>query len=120
MSRFFDETDQTDVGACDALVTGLSRNGLVDNALEMFRWFKGQGMELNIVSWTSIIASCSQNGKEMEALELFRQKQIEGVKPNFVTIPSLLPACGNIAALMHGKAAHCFALRRGISNNVCG
>ncbi|KAM1668551.1 hypothetical protein ACFX2K_042768 [Malus domestica] len=118
MSRFFDETDQTDVGACDALVTGLSRNGLVDNALEMFRWFKGQGMELNIVSWTSIIASCSQNGKEMEALELFRQKQIEGVKPNFVTIPSLLPACGNIAALMHGKAAHCFALRRGISNNV--
>ncbi|KAM1021288.1 hypothetical protein ACFX13_043147 [Malus domestica] len=44
--------------------------------------------------------------------------QIEGVKPNFVTIPSLLPACGNIAALMHGKAAHCFALRRGISDNV--
>ncbi|TQD68728.1 hypothetical protein C1H46_045739 [Malus baccata] len=35
-----------------------------------------------------------------------------------VTIPSLLPAWGNIAALMHGKAVHCLALRRGISNNV--
>ncbi|TQD97886.1 hypothetical protein C1H46_016411 [Malus baccata] len=117
MSRFYDEMDQTDVGACNALVTGLSRNGLVDNALEMFQQFKGQ-VELNIVSWTSIIASCSQNGKDMEALELFREMQIEGVKPNYVTIPCLLPACGNIAALMHGKATHCFALRRGISNDV--
>ncbi|CAL8098845.1 unnamed protein product [Prunus armeniaca] len=118
MSQVFHEMDQMDVGACNALVTGLSRNGLVDNALEVFRQFKDQGMELNIVSWTSIIASCSQNGKDMEALELFREMQVEGVEPNSVTIPCLLPACGNIAALMHGKAAHCFSLRRGISNDV--
>ncbi|BFG17582.1 hypothetical protein CerSpe_038560 [Prunus speciosa] len=118
MSQVFHEMDQMDVGACNALVTGLSRNGLVDNALEVFRQFKDRGMELNIVSWTSIIASCSQNGKDMEALELFREMQVEGVEPNSVTIPCLLPACGNIAALMHGKAAHCFSLRRGISNDV--
>ncbi|KAI5353649.1 hypothetical protein L3X38_006543 [Prunus dulcis] len=117
-SQVFHEMDQMDVGACNALVTGLSRNGLVDNALKVFRQFKDQGMELNIVSWTSIIASCSQNGKDMEALELFREMQVEGVEPNSVTIPCLLPACGNIAALMHGKAAHCFSLRRGISNDV--
>jgi pentatricopeptide repeat protein len=65
-----------------------------------------------------MIASCSQNGKDMEALELFREMQIEGVKPNSVTIPCLLPACGNIAALLHGKAAHCFSLRNGIFNDV--
>lgn len=75
-------------------------------------------MDLNVVSWTSIIACCSQNGKDIEALELFRDMQVEGVKPNAVTIPSLLPACGNIAALMHGKAAHGFSLRNGISSNV--
>ncbi|CAN1732011.1 Pentatricopeptide repeat-containing protein At1g20230 [Linum perenne] len=47
----------------------------------------------------------------MEALELFRVMQMEGVKPNSATIPYLLPACGNITALMHGKATHCFSLR---------
>jgi pentatricopeptide repeat protein len=118
MSQVFYEINQMDIGACNALITGLSRNGHVNDALEVFRKFKGQGMELNVISWTSMIASCSQNGKDMEALELFREMQIEGVKPNSVTIPCLLPACGNIAALMHGKAAHCFSLRRGFSNDV--
>ncbi|KAL9395521.1 hypothetical protein Peur_009774 [Populus x canadensis] len=116
MSGVFNEMDEVDVGACNALVTGLSRNGLVDNALEVFKQFKG--MDLNVVSWTSMIASCSQNGKDIEALELFREMQIEGVKPNSVTIPCVLPACGNIAALLRGKAAHCFSLRNGIFNDV--
>ena len=35
-----------------------------------------------------------------------------------VTIPCLLPACGNIAALIHGKAAHVFSLRTGIAYDV--
>lgn len=118
MSQVVGEMDEMDVGACNALVTGLARNGLVDDAMEVFRQFKGQGIELNTVSWTSIIAGCSQNGKDMEALELFREMQIEGVEPNSVTIPCLLPACGNIAALMHGKAAHCFTIRRGMLNDV--
>ncbi|KAL0006553.1 hypothetical protein SO802_008055 [Lithocarpus litseifolius] len=99
-------------------MASLSRNGQVNDALEVCRQFKGQRMELNVISWTSMIGSCSQNGKDMEALELFREMQIVGVKPNSVTIPCLLPACGNFAALMHGKAAHCFSLRRGFSNDV--
>ncbi|XP_050215409.1 pentatricopeptide repeat-containing protein At1g20230 [Mercurialis annua] len=118
MSKVFDEMCHTDIGTCNALVTGLSRNGLADKALQVFGKFKDRGIELNIVSWTSIIASCSQNGKDIEALDLFREMQATGIKPNSVTIPCLLPACGNIAALMHGKAAHCFSLKSGISNNV--
>ncbi|KAF9603233.1 hypothetical protein IFM89_034566 [Coptis chinensis] len=44
--------------------------------------------------------------------------RLAGVKSNSVTIPCLLPACSNIAALMHGKAARCYSLRRGFSHNV--
>lgn len=118
MSRVFNEMGDVDLGACNALIAGFSRNGLVDEALSVFKNFKGQGMELNVVTWTSMIASCSQHGKDTEALELFREMQTVGVKPNAVTIPCLLPACGNIAALRHGKAAHGFSLRTGISCNV--
>ncbi|XVF63637.1 hypothetical protein PTKIN_Ptkin09bG0102600 [Pterospermum kingtungense] len=120
LMKVFEETDQEvmDVGARNALITGLSRNGLVDEALEVFDGFRVYGRELNVVSWTSMISGCSQNGKDIEALELFREMQSAGVKPNSVTIPCLLPACGNIAALIHGKAAHGFALRTGIENDV--
>ncbi|KAK9120833.1 hypothetical protein Syun_018450 [Stephania yunnanensis] len=118
MMKVFDEMVQKDLCSCNALVSGLSRNGHVDDALQVFRQFKAQGMELNVVSWTSVIACCTQHGKDIEALELFRKMQIAGVVPNSVTIPCLLPACANVAALMQGKAAHCFSLRRGISCDV--
>nr|GEV62102.1 pentatricopeptide repeat-containing protein At1g20230 [Tanacetum cinerariifolium] len=118
MLRVFDEMGCKDVGACNALISGFSRNGLTDEALEAFKRLRDRELDLNVVSWTSIIACCSQHGKDIEALELFREMQVCGVKPNSVTIPCLLPACGNIAALMHGKSAHGFSLRTGISNNV--
>lgn len=115
MLRVFDESGQLDISSCNALISGLSRNGFVDEALSIFREFKSKGVDFNVVSWTSVITCCSQNGKDMEALDLFREMQSAGVKPNAVTIPCLLPACGNIAAVMHGKAAHGFSLRTGIS-----
>ncbi|XP_057974278.1 pentatricopeptide repeat-containing protein At1g20230 isoform X2 [Malania oleifera] len=118
MLPVFDEMKEMDVGSCNALVAGLSRNGLVEDAIRVFAQFKGQDVELNVVSWTSMIACCSQNGRDAVALDIFREMQVAGVKPNSVTIPSLLPACGSIAALMHGKATHCFSLRRGISDDV--
>ncbi|KAL4283302.1 hypothetical protein GQ457_16G012660 [Hibiscus cannabinus] len=120
LMKAFEETEEEvmDVGARNALITALSRNGLVDVALEIFERFRVQGRELNVVSWTSMIAGCSQNGKDIAALNLFREMQSVGVKPNSVTIPCLLPACGNIAALIHGKAAHGFALRTGITTDV--
>nr|GMD82833.1 pentatricopeptide repeat-containing protein At1g20230 [Ipomoea batatas] len=118
MSKVFEEIDQKDVGTCNAMVAGLSRNGLVDDAFKVFKQCRDEGMDLNVVSWTSMIASCSQHGKDVEALELFREMQRVGMEPNCVTIPCLLPACGNIAALMHGKAAHCFSLKRGFADDV--
>ncbi|XP_043690837.1 pentatricopeptide repeat-containing protein At1g20230-like [Telopea speciosissima] len=118
MMLAFDEVAQMDLGSCNALVAGLARNGHVEDALRVFRQFEDQGIELNVVSWTSVISCCTQNGKDIEALKLFREMQVAGVEPNSVTIPCLLPACANIAALMHGKAAHCFSLRQGISDDV--
>lgn len=118
MLQAFEDMDQVDVGACNAYIAGLARHGLVEKSLLVFKELMAQGMELNVVSWTSVIACCSQHGKDIEALELFREMQAAGVKPNAVTIPCLLPACGNIAALMHGKAAHCFSLRRYITADL--
>ncbi|CAE5958028.1 unnamed protein product [Arabidopsis arenosa] len=116
--KLFDEFEMMETGVCNAYITGLSRNGLVDKALEMFGLFKEKKMELNVVSWTSIIAGCAQNGKDIEALELFREMQVAGVKPNRVTIPSMLPACGNIAALGHGRSTHGFAVRVHLLDDV--
>uniref|UniRef100_A0ACD5TAF9 Uncharacterized protein n=3 Tax=Avena sativa TaxID=4498 RepID=A0ACD5TAF9_AVESA len=118
ISRVFHESSHMDVTSCNALVAGLSRNAQVSEALLLFREFVSRGVELNVVSWTLIVACCVQNGKDLEAVDLFRKMQSEGIEPNAVTIPCVLPAFANVAALMHGRAAHCFSLRQGFIHDV--
>ncbi|KAF3680777.1 Pentatricopeptide repeat-containing protein [Capsicum annuum] len=118
MSRVFEGAEETDLGGFNALVAGLSRNGLVDEAFKVFKKFKCKVKELNVVSWTSMISSCSQHGKDLEALQIFREMLLARVRPNSITISCLLPACGNIAALVHGKATHCFSLRNCLLDDV--
>ncbi|KAK3121552.1 hypothetical protein QOZ80_8BG0656070 [Eleusine coracana subsp. coracana] len=116
--RVFDESSHMDVASCNALIAGLSRNAQVSEALRLFREFVGRGFELNVVSWTSIVACCVHNGKDLEAVELFREMQAQGIEPNSVTIPCVLPAFANVAALMHGRSAHCFSLRKGFFHDI--
>ncbi|GAB2233197.1 hypothetical protein Droror1_Dr00002415 [Drosera rotundifolia] len=85
MLEVIDEVESMDLGACNDVIGELSRNELVDEALALFRRMKDQDMDLNVVSWTSMIACCSQNGKDMEAFEIFREMQLAGVMPNAVT-----------------------------------
>ncbi|KDP37463.1 hypothetical protein JCGZ_08304 [Jatropha curcas] len=98
------------VGGLKILDMGFQIHGLVIK----------QGLEQDNCVVSALIDICSKNGKDIEALEIFREMQDVGVRPNSVTIPCLLPGYGNIAALMHGKAAHCFSLKSGISSNVYG
>jgi len=116
--RVFDESCHMDVASCNALVAGLSRNSQVSEALRLFREFVARGVELNVVSWTSIVACCAQNGRDLEAVDLFREMQAQGIEPNSVTIPCVLPAFANVAALMHGRSAHCFVLRKGFFHDI--
>ena len=122
MMRAFDDGtslgEETDVGSCNALVSGLSLNNRADEALRRFREFQRRGVRLNVVSWTSIVACCAQNGEDAPALRLFGEMQTAGVSPNSVTISCLLPACANIAALRPGKSVHAFSLRHAMIDVV--
>lgn len=43
MSQVFDDRDVLDICACSALISGVSRNGIVDEALMVLRQFKDKG-----------------------------------------------------------------------------
>lgn len=119
MVRAFDGIGRKmEVGACNALVSGLSHNNRAEEALRSFREFRDRGVKLNVISWTSIVACCSQNGEDIEALDLFGEMQAVGVRPNSVTVSCVLPACANIAALAHGRSIHSFSIRNGMSEGA--
>nr|GEU53790.1 pelargonidin 3-O-(6-caffeoylglucoside) 5-O-(6-O-malonylglucoside) 4'''-malonyltransferase-like [Tanacetum cinerariifolium] len=58
--RVFDEMGCKHVGACNALILGFSRNGLTNEALEVFKRLRSQEPELSVLSWTCVIASRDQ------------------------------------------------------------
>ncbi|KAI8553314.1 hypothetical protein RHMOL_Rhmol05G0005400 [Rhododendron molle] len=62
--KLLDAMSDPDVVSCSALFLGaqvswLSRNGFMDEALMLFREFKDKGIDLNIVSWTSVMTAIS-------------------------------------------------------------
>ncbi|KAF7140951.1 hypothetical protein RHSIM_Rhsim06G0228100 [Rhododendron simsii] len=86
-------------------------------ALMVFRQFKSKGIDLNVVSCTSVITSCSQNGKDMEAFgPIQRDAYCWGkakFNKNLLYFTSLWKHCS-----MHGKATHSFSIRSRISGYV--
>ncbi|KAI8003066.1 Pentatricopeptide repeat-containing protein [Camellia lanceoleosa] len=112
MSQVFDEMDQLDLGVCNALVAGLSRNGLADEALMVFKQFKSKEMDLNVVSWTSVInllpskcftcilSACSQSGLTEEGQYYFNsmcgEHGIEARVEHYACMVTLLGRAGKL------------------------
>ncbi|GJN14186.1 hypothetical protein PR202_gb00977 [Eleusine coracana subsp. coracana] len=87
---------------------------------EIVRVFN-ESSHIDVASCNALIAGLSRNSQVSEALrlfKLFREMQAQGIEPNPVTIPCILPAFANVAALMHGRSAHCFSLRKGFFHNI--
>jgi pentatricopeptide repeat protein len=59
---------ERNVVSWNAMIAGFGQNGLVDEALKLFK----EMPERSVASWNAMIAGCSQNGLVTEALKLFQ------------------------------------------------
>lgn len=86
----------------NALIAGLMRNGMTDNARALF-----DGMShRDLFSWSSMIAGYSQNEQPELALDLFHEMVNTGVKANEITMVSVLSAIASLGRLNEGRRAH--------------
>ncbi|XVE94508.1 hypothetical protein REPUB_Repub02eG0014600 [Reevesia pubescens] len=105
--KAFEETDEElmDVGARNALITGLSRNGLIDLALETFElqgglteegWqffnsmYRDQGIEAKMERYSCMVNLLGCSGKLEEAYAIIKQMPFE---PNACVWGALLSSC---------------------------
>ncbi|MCO5582238.1 hypothetical protein L7F22_036130 [Adiantum nelumboides] len=89
-----------------ALVAGVAKCGLPNNALHCLKEMQGDGVSPGVVAWSAVLLSFVDQGENEEALELFYQMQEQGVAPNRVTYLSALKAAGNLAAIHFGRCLH--------------
>jgi pentatricopeptide repeat protein len=68
-------------------------------------------IELDVVTWSSVISGYAQKGLGREAMDVFREMCGCGCRPNVVTLISLLSGCASVGALLHGKETHYYAIK---------
>ncbi|XP_072986937.1 pentatricopeptide repeat-containing protein At2g42920, chloroplastic [Typha latifolia] len=102
-----------DVVACNSMLMGLARTGMIDECRDLFALMPSR----SVVTWSTMISGCVRNGKCKEALNLFYQMQGGGVKPNANVLVSLLGACASLGALDQGQWIHAYIEKNSIELN---
>ncbi|XP_057467417.1 pentatricopeptide repeat-containing protein At5g19020, mitochondrial-like [Actinidia eriantha] len=101
------------VPSWNALIAGLVRNSMVDQARELFN----EMPERDVFSWSSMISGYSQSEQPDMALELFHEMVACGFKPNEITMVSVLSAIATLGILKEGRWAHEFIRNNSIPLN---
>jgi pentatricopeptide repeat protein len=82
-----------------------------EDALSLFGKMREEKIELDVVTWSSVISGYAQKGLGREEMDVFREMCGCGCRPNVVTLISLLSGCASVGALLHGKETHYYAIK---------
>ncbi|KAL2530695.1 Pentatricopeptide repeat-containing protein [Forsythia ovata] len=98
----FEQGSKVHIACWNALIAGLIRNEMVDEARSLFV----EMPERDIFSWSSMISGYSQNEQPKLALELFHEMVANRIKPNEITMVSVLSAIATLGIQREGIWAH--------------
>ncbi|XP_058073222.1 pentatricopeptide repeat-containing protein At1g03540 [Magnolia sinica] len=98
-----------------SLIDMYGRNLCLEDARRVF----DEMVELDAISWTSLISVFTRNDRFEEALGLFYLMQRNyGLVSDGFTFGTILTACGNLGRLKQGKEVHAKVVTAGICSNV--
>ncbi|XP_047949873.1 pentatricopeptide repeat-containing protein At5g19020, mitochondrial [Salvia hispanica] len=100
----FEEGTKDHVACWNALIAGLMRNGIVNEAAHLFSIMP----QRDVFSWSSMISGYAQNGKHSLAIDVFHEMVGKGFKPNEITMVSVFSAISGLSTLKEGRWAHEF------------
>ncbi|KAE8685685.1 LRR receptor-like serine/threonine-protein kinase HSL2-like [Hibiscus syriacus] len=99
----------------NSLIDMYGKLGMVEYAFSVFL----NMLEVDIVSWNSLISSCSKSGHEALALKQFDQMRLAGYSPDEFTVSNVITACTNLRYLDKGKQILALSVKvRFISNSI--
>ncbi|MCO5570161.1 hypothetical protein L7F22_023878 [Adiantum nelumboides] len=90
----------------NAVLSGYSKAGNMQLAMQWLEEMLISGVHPNVVSWGAVISGHSQINQGMEALQCFQRMEHEGIVPDRVIYLSALKACGCTGTLVPGRLLH--------------
>ncbi|XP_051138028.1 pentatricopeptide repeat-containing protein At3g49170, chloroplastic [Andrographis paniculata] len=90
---------ETNVSACNALISMYTRCGDIEAGFQVFNKMNDR----NVVSWTAIITGFAKHGLAETALDLFDRMLDSDVRPNEITYIAVLSACSHAGLTTEGR-----------------
>lgn len=109
----FNKLPNKDAFSWNSMISGYASKGMWEEAFVLFRKMRLQGVELNVITWNTIIGGCLRTRSYVKALDLLFQMRGCAFKLDAVSMASGLSACSHIGAIKVGKEIHASAIRGG-------
>ncbi|KAK4416201.1 Pentatricopeptide repeat-containing protein [Sesamum alatum] len=105
---------EEELSVVTALLSVYAKLGNMDSAEFLFHNIHVR----NFLFWNSMVSAYAGHGLWEQSLEAFRLMQKDGFVPDAISIVSLLSSCSELSAILLGKSAHAFSIRKGIDINL--
>ncbi|KAL3592116.1 hypothetical protein D5086_010756 [Populus alba] len=104
---------ENQVSVVTALVSMYAKLGEMHEAENLFDRISNR----NLLLWNVMVSGYVCNCLWDTSLAAFCEMQLGGFRPDAVSIVSVLSACSNLEAVLFGKCAHAFSVRKGIDSS---
>ncbi|KAI3412446.1 uncharacterized protein J3R85_017381 [Psidium guajava] len=111
--QLFDRMGARSCISWNTMISGFSLKFNCDGAFEMFRRMESEGVEPNVVTWTSLLSSHARSGRHVETVELFSSMRMRGIVPSAEVLAVVLSVCSNMVAPHMVKAIHGLVMKVG-------
>lgn len=106
--------NEQDVRVGNALIQMYAKSGNIDESIKVF----SRMVDMDIISWNTMIGAFGEAGRGDEAFGLFLQMQQNGFVPNAFTYSRILNPCPSAGALQWVGEVHAHALEAELESDV--
>ncbi|KAJ9190330.1 hypothetical protein P3X46_001546 [Hevea brasiliensis] len=100
----------------NTMVSGYAFNYDCNGALEIFKRMQSEGLEPNLVTWTSLMSSHARSGWLKETMELFDLIRMRGIEVSAEALAVVLSVCADLGVFYRGTVIHGFVIKGGFED----
>ncbi|CAL5443823.1 unnamed protein product [Camellia sinensis] len=100
----------------NTMVSGFALNYDCNGAFEIFCQMELDGLEPNIVTWTSLLSSHARCGRHEETLHLYGVMRGKGIGTTAEALAVVVSVCADSGALDKGEVIHGYVVKGGFEN----
>ncbi|KAK9131190.1 hypothetical protein Sjap_011677 [Stephania japonica] len=114
--KVFDRMQFRSCISWNSLISGFSKNYDLEGTINTFKWMELEGMEPNLVAWTSLLSAHARCGKCEDVLRLFCEMRLKRNGATAEAVAVALSVCADFYMIYEGIVIHGYVVTGGFQD----